>query len=110
MATDAYDFDTLSLVGLYGGITYEPLEYYVNDPKDPNAPHFDPDMGYFDVTNKAFAKPGLVDLSAFGWGVDTFPACYLDPDIAGGTAPAGSCNPVELTLRQSFRKIGRAHV
>lgn len=62
MATDAYDFDTLSLVGLYGGITYEPLEYYVNDPKDPNAPHFDPDMGYFDVTNKAFAKPGLVDL------------------------------------------------
>jgi len=105
MATDAYDFDTLSLVGLYGGITYEPLEYYVNDPKDPNAPHFDPDMGYFDVTNKAFAKPGLVDLSAFGWGVDTFPACYLDADIAGGTAPAGSCNPVELTLRQSFRKV-----
>ncbi len=105
MATDAYDFDTLSLVGLYGGITYEPLEYYVNDPKDPNAPHFDPDMGYFDVTNKAFAKPGLVDLSAFGWGVDTFPSCYLDPDIAGGTAPAGSCDPVELTLRQSFRKI-----
>ena len=108
MATDAYDFDTLSLVGLYGGITYEPLEYYVNDPKDPNAPHFDPDMGYFDVTNKAFAKPGLVDLSAFGWGVDTFPACYLDPDIAGGTAPAGSCNPVELTLRQSFRKIEKS--
>ena len=108
MATDAYDFDTLSLVGLYGGISYEPLAYYVNDPKDPNAPHFDPDMGYFDVTNKAFAKPGLVDLSAFGWGVDTFPACYLDADIAGGTAPAGSCNPVELTLRQSFRKVEKS--
>jgi hypothetical protein len=108
MATDAYDFDTLSLVGLYGGISYEPLEYYVNDPKDPNAPHFDPDAGYFDVTNKAFAKPGLVDLSAFGWGVDTFPSCYLDPDIAGGTAPAGSCDPVELTLRQSFRKIEKS--
>ncbi|MFO0587043.1 MAG: hypothetical protein U0441_05885 [Polyangiaceae bacterium] len=105
MATDAYDFDTLSLVGLYGGVSYEPLSYYVNDPKDSNAPHFDPDMGYFDVTNKAFAKPGLVNLSSFGWGIDTFPSCYLDADIAGGTAPSGSCDPVELTLRQSFRKI-----
>ena len=108
MATDAYDFDTLSLVGLYGGISYEPLAYYVNDPKDPNAPHFDPDTGYFDVTNKAFAKPGLIDLSSFGWGVDSFPSCYLDPDIAGGTAPAGSCDPVELTLRQSFRRVEKS--
>ena len=105
LATDAYDFDTLSLVGLYGGVTYEPLSYYVNDPKDPNAPHFDAENGYFDVTNKAFAKPGLVDLSSFGWGIDSFPSCYLDADFAGGTAPAGNCNPVELTLRQSFRKV-----
>lgn len=105
MATDAYDFDTLSLLGLYGGITYEALSYYVNDPNDRDAPHFDAEMGYFDVTNKAFATPGLVDLSAFGWGIDSFPACYLDADFAGGTAPAGNCNPVELTLRQSFRKV-----
>jgi hypothetical protein len=105
LATDAYDFDTLSLMGLYGGITYEPLSYWVNDPKDPDAPHFDAESGYFDVTNKAFAKPGLVDLSSFGWGIDSFPACYLDADFAGGTAPVGSCNPVELTLRQSFRKV-----
>jgi hypothetical protein len=108
LATDAYDFDTLSLVGLYGGISYEPLQYYINDPQDPNAPHFDPDMGYFDVTNKAFAKPGLVDLSSFGWGIDTFPACYLDADVAGGQAPSGNCNPVELTLRQSFRRIEKS--
>ncbi|MEZ4312429.1 MAG: hypothetical protein R3F14_30745 [Polyangiaceae bacterium] len=106
LATDSYDFDTLSLVGLYGGITYEPVAYYINDPKDANAPHFDPEEGYFDVTNKAFATPGLVDLSSFGWGIDSFPACYLDADFAGGTAPAGSCNPVELTLRQSFRRVG----
>jgi hypothetical protein len=105
LATDTYDFDTLSLVGLYGGISYEPLDYYINDPSDDNAPHFDPDMGYFDVTNKAFATPGVIDLSSYGWGIDTFPACMLDADFAGGQAPSGSCDPVELTLRQSFRRI-----
>lgn len=106
LATDSYDFDTLSLVGVYGGIKYEPVAYYINDPKDPNAPHFDPDEGYFDVTNKAFATPGLIDLSSFGWGIDSFPACFLDADFAGGAAPSGTCNPVELTLRQSFRRVG----
>jgi hypothetical protein len=108
LATDAYDFDTLSLVGLYGGISYEPLEYYISDPNDPDAPKFDADTGYFDVTNKAFAKPGLVDLSSFGWDVKTFPACYLDADVAGGQAPAANCNPVELTLRQSFKKVEKS--
>lgn len=105
LATDSYDFDTLSLVGIYGGIQYEPLNYYVNDPRDPDAPHFDPESGYFDVTNKAFAKPGVIDLSSLGWGIDKFPACFLDGDFAGGNAPYGSCDPVELTLRQSFRKV-----
>jgi hypothetical protein len=106
MATNTYDFDTLSLVGVYGGISYEPVSYYINDPADPDAPHFDPEMGYFDVTNKAFATPGLIDLSSFGWGIDSFPACFLDADFAGGTAPTGNCNPVELTLRQSYKRVG----
>jgi len=102
---DAYDFDTLSLMGLYGGITYEPLSYWVNDPNHPDAPHFATDQGYFDITNKAFATPGLVDLSHLGWGIDSFPACYLENDLFGGTAPFGNCNPVELTLRLSFRRV-----
>ncbi|WP_437850581.1 hypothetical protein [Sorangium sp. So ce363] len=102
---DSYDFDTLSLIGVYGGVQYEPLSYYVSDPSHPDAPHFDPEEGYFDVTNKAFAVPQLVDLSHLGWGIDSFPACMLDTDFAGGTAPVGSCNPVEITLRQSFRRV-----
>jgi hypothetical protein len=103
--TDAYDFDTLSLLGLFGGVSYEPLAYYVNDPSDEHAPYFSPDEGYFDVTNKVFATPGLIDLSKFGWGIDAFPACFLDPDFLSGTYPEGNCNPVELTLRQSFRRV-----
>jgi hypothetical protein len=104
LATDAYDFDTLSLMGLFGGIKYESLAYYVNNPADPDAPHFDATTGYFDVTNKAFAKPGIIDLPA-AWGGGSFPACFLDNDALSGSAPAGSCDPVELTLRQSFRRV-----
>ena len=102
---DSYDFDTLSLLGIYGGVSYESLAYYINDPSHPDAPHFDPETGYFDVTNKAFATPAMIDLSHFGWGIDAFPACFLDNDFMGGSYPSGNCNPVELTIRQSFRRV-----
>jgi hypothetical protein len=104
-ATNAYDFDTLSLIGVYGSIDYEPLSYYVADPNDTNAPHFDTEQGYFDVTTKAFAKPKEIDLSSLGWGIDKFPACMLPGEFAGGSQPYGNCNPVELTLRHSFLKV-----
>ncbi len=103
--TDSYEFDTLSLVGIYGGVQYEPLSYYVEDPNDEEAPFFSLEDGYFDVTTKAFAKPGTVDLSHLGWGIDTFPACMMPNDLFNGTSPSGNCNPVELTLRHSFRKV-----
>jgi hypothetical protein len=102
--TDAYDFDTLSMLGAFG-IDYEPLAYYVSDPADPDAPHFDVQDGYFDVTNKAFATPGMIDMSHLGWGIDSYPACQLPADLLGGTAPYGNCNSIELTIRQSFRKV-----
>ncbi len=103
--TDAYDFDTLSMMGLFGGIQYEPVSYWVADPNHPDAPVFDTESGYFDITNKAFAAPKQIDLSKFGWGIDSFPACYLDADFMNGSAPYGNCNPVEITIRQSFRRV-----
>ena len=102
---DSYDFDTLSLLGIYGGIRYEPLSYDVTDPHHPNAPVFDFEANYFDITTKAFAAPQALDLSRLGWGINSFPACFLPPDFAGGTAPVGNCNPVELTIRHSFRRV-----
>jgi hypothetical protein len=102
---DSYEFDTLSQMGIYGGIQYESLNYFVSDPYHEDAPHFDVETGYFDVTNKAFATPQLIDLSSLGWGLDKFPACWLDPDFSGGSAPSGNCNPVEITIRQSFRRV-----
>ena len=54
--------------------------------------------------DKAWAKPGLIDLAAFGES-GSLPACFFDADVTGGMAPAASCSPVELTIRQSFRRI-----
>ena len=103
--TGAFDYDTLSLLGIYGGITYTSLAAYENDPKSVNAPVFNIEDGYFDVTNMAQAAPKEIDLSSFGWGIESFPACFLPNDFLGGTAPSGNCNPVELTIRQSFRRV-----
>jgi hypothetical protein len=100
MVTTAYDFDTLSLLGLYNAIDYAPLEFDIRNPDDPNAPQFDLDKGYFDVTNKLFANPKMLDLGGF-----IFPGCMLPNLISGGTSPSGNCNPNELTIRHSFKKV-----
>ncbi|AUX24750.1 hypothetical protein SOCEGT47_052890 [Sorangium cellulosum] len=106
LATDAYNFDTLAQIGIYGGVEYEPLAYYVaDDDTSADRPVFDPEGGYFDVTTKAFATPAMLDLSSLGWGIDRFPACMLPGDFAGGTDPYGNCNPVEITLRHSFKRV-----
>ena len=94
--TSAYDFDTLSQIGIYYGVRYEPVSYYVSDPNDPDAPVFDVDGGYFDVTNKVYATPELIE-DEYG----DFPACWLT-----GYFPNVSCNPSEITLRQAYRKVG----
>lgn len=101
LVTTAYDFDTLSLLGLYNGIEYSPMEFDIRNPEDVNAPQFDLDGGYFDVTNKLFANPKLID---FGGGFK-MPGCMLPNIVSGGTQPAGNCNPNELTIRHSFKKV-----
>ncbi len=103
LSTDNYEFDTLSQLGVYGGVTYEPLAYAVTDPASDDAPHIDPTSGYLDITNKAFARPGMVTLDI--WGGFTFPSCFLDADIGGGGAPTTQCSPIELTIRNSFLKV-----
>jgi len=105
LVTDSYDYDTLSLVGVIGGVKSEPFAYTVLDPASPDAPHFVPADGYFDVTNKVYATPQMLDLSAFGES-GTLPACLLQGAyVSGGTYPWANCNPTELTIRESYRKV-----
>ena len=97
LVTDGYAVDTLSEIGILGGVKWDPEAYYVSDPSDPNAPVFDQVGGYFDVTQKAFASPQTI-ATPYG----TFPACFLPADF-GGTGPISNCNPTEVTLRLSFK-------
>lgn len=96
LVTDAYSLDTLSQLGIFYAVEWEPIAYYVGDPSHPDAPVFSPEDGYFDVTTKALAKPGIVEDPYWG----NFPACWLI-----GAFPEQSCNPTEVKLRASFFKV-----
>ena len=95
LVTDSYDFDQFAVATGLDGVKFDPLQYYVEDPTDPNAPVFDTDHGYFDVTTKLFASPQMVD-TPYG----TFPLCYFF-----GKYPTYTCNPSELTVRLSFKAV-----
>ncbi len=99
LVTDGYAVDTLSMLGVIGGVTWDPESYFIDDPSNPDAPVFDQDHGYFDVTTKAFATPQMVQ-TPFG----TFPACFL-PQTYGGTGIGSNCNPTEVKLRLSFKQV-----
>jgi hypothetical protein len=94
LVTDAYSLDTLSQLGLYG-VRWDALAYTVSDPSSPDAPVFDVERGYFDITTKAFATPEILEDE---WG--PFPACWLV-----GRFPTESCDPSEITLRAAFLKV-----
>ncbi len=98
LVTDGYAVDTLSSLGIIGGVKWDPEAYYVSDPADPNAPVFNQDDGYFDVTQKAFASPQLID-TPYG----SYPACFFRAGDEGIGNPAANCNATEVTLRLSFR-------
>jgi len=100
LTTDNYAFDTLSEMGVFGGISWGPESYEVTDPNDPNAPAFDMATGYFDITTKAFATPNVIQ-TQFG----TYPACWFTADFVGGGAPIANCAPTEVTLRLSFKQV-----
>lgn len=96
LITDAYELDALSQLGIYYGIKWDPVAYYVSDPKNPDAPVFDTPNGYFDITHKALASPQVIQDPDEG----AIPACWFV-----GQFPMANCNPSELTLRTSFKKV-----
>lgn len=102
LLTSAYELDTLAAMRIYADepLVYEPVAYSVKDPSDPDAPVFDASQGYFDITNKVYVTPQLLN-TPFG----TFPACFFSPDVLSGGSPIADCNPVEVKLRLSFRRV-----
>ncbi len=102
LVTDGYEVDTLSQIGVFGGVQWAPMSYSVDNPDDPNAPVFAENEGYFDVTTKAFATPKIIEIPELPG--EKFPFCFF-PAEWGGSYPYGNCNPTEVTLRLSFKKV-----
>ena len=81
----------------------ESVPYYVQeiDPKTgerhPDAPYFEEDGTYFDITNKLFAKGGVINYPPYG----DIAACYF--------TNFGECGAAEYTIRHSFKKIDPNH-
>ncbi len=100
LVTTAYDFDTLSLLGVFNGVRYTPMEFDIRNPNDANAPVYDVTHGYLDVTNKVFAEPQMIDLGGM-----QLPGCLLPNIIRGGSEPVGNCNPNEITVRHAFKRV-----
>lgn len=96
LVTDAYDLDAASQMGLYGSVKWDPIAYHISDTNSPDAPVYDIQNGYLDVTQKAFAAPQVIHDEEFG----DFPACWLV-----GEFPRTSCNPSEVKMRLAFRKV-----
>ena len=96
LITTAYELDAMAQLGIYYGVQWEPVAYYVNDPSHPDHPVFDPARGYFDVTGKVWATPQTYEDEWWG----TTPVCWMQ-----GYWPTTSCNPSEITLRQAFLRV-----
>jgi hypothetical protein len=79
---------------VFGGRTPPmPINYNVTDPSSEDAPHFEVDKGYFDVTNKFVVPPET----------DGFPECLIQGFYNGTTTY--DCTPGEAKLRMSFERM-----
>jgi hypothetical protein len=96
LVQSGYELDTMAQLGIWYGVAWESVSYYVNDPSHPDHPVFDVASGYFDVTNKAWATPETYEDEWWG----TTPVCWLL-----GYYPATSCSPSEVTMRLSFKRV-----
>lgn len=82
-----------------GNLEITPLAYYVNDASHPDAPHFVPEEGYFDVTSKFWVEPEQI-LDGSGSAV---PMCWLASLYTGSATD--NCDPQEAVVRSSYWKV-----
>jgi hypothetical protein len=86
---------------IFGDIKLTPVSYYESDPESDNAPHFDADDGYFDITSHLLLEPESIDL---GWA--QVPTCFLMGLFTGSAIY--SCDPQEAVVRTSYWRVDKA--
>jgi hypothetical protein len=85
---------------ILGNIEVTPLSYVVTSPDAEDAPHFEADKGYFDVTNHFLVSPATSDVS---WGTGKVPTCVLVGLYTGSATY--DCNAQEAVVRSSYLRI-----
>jgi hypothetical protein len=83
---------------VFGDLVLTPLTYYVSDATAEDAPHFEPDNGYFDVTTKYFVEPQTMQM----WGLN-IPICGLIGLYTDSMTP--DCHAQEAYVRSAFVKV-----
>src|SRR5262249_8483229 len=89
---------------LFGNMKVTPQTSTVTDPSSDEAPHFEVDDGYFDITNKYYVEPG--DTNCAPW-KETSSTCALVGIFTGTTSY--DCNAQEATVRHSFWRVKPDH-
>ena len=96
----------MMLARYFNGLEMEPVQWFVQDEDDPNAPTFvreDPEdedsrIGYMDITNKMFVRPTTTDIPGLG----PLPSCFLFQIFDGNPV---DCAAAEITVRSSFMRV-----
>jgi hypothetical protein len=81
---------------LTGELKVTPVSYYVSDPNNDNAPHFDAEGGYFDVTSKFTVEPA-------GSMYSGIPQCVLMGFFTGNAID--NCDAQEAIVRSSYLRV-----
>ncbi|MEZ4228040.1 MAG: hypothetical protein R3B89_02675 [Polyangiaceae bacterium] len=89
---------------VFGDLELTSIAYYVSDPEHPDAPHFDPDDGYFDVTSKFWVAPATTD-SPFSDLSGKVPSCLVIGITTGNAV--NNCDPQEAVIRSSYWRVDR---
>lgn len=85
----------------FGDIELTPISYFESDPNSEDAPHFDAEDGYFDVTSHFLLEPEMIN---FGWW--QLPTCMLMGFFTGSAIY--SCDPQEAIVRSSYWRLDKA--
>jgi hypothetical protein len=85
---------------VFGDINVTPVAYYESG-DSPDAPHFEPDDGYFDITSHFSVEPETKHI----WGMD-IPVCVLMGWFTGSAIY--SCDAQEAVVRTSYWRLDRA--
>ena len=85
------------LASMFGNVELSPIAYSVADPSHPDAPHFETDEGYFDITSRFYVNPTESSL------VPGIPVCVLMGIYTGSASY--ECDQQEATIRSSYQRI-----